>query len=188
MRFGKQRDGATNYTVRDLIRRFENHTLYIGAQSSYMWVGNGEEAEFIVKCLDAKYKANKKKYVDQATKQYRYVVEKETFLRELLERIKARELPDKKKAIKRHYDELEKCEKEIKRTENRIANLEKSIDYNTNYLDNWVPMLERKVKSVYRYEKCFDYDIRGIVILMEGDEQGAYWNVKEYQNNPLILK
>lgn len=59
----------------------------------------------------------------------------------------------------------------------RKTNLKKAIDYETNYLKNWIKYSERSIKEIYD-----SIDEEGTKIcIFEGDEAGKWWTTEEYR-------
>ena len=57
------------------------------------------------------------------------------------------------------------------------TNLKKMIDYETNYLKNWIKYSDREIKDIYD-----SVDEEGTKIcIFEGDEIGKWWTTEEYR-------
>lgn len=86
---------------------------------------------------------------------------------------KEREL---KKRLKTYDDDLAKL---IAKKQTTIDTRTKKIAFLQRQLDNYIPLLERQVKEIYKIS--WEDEKNCVVILVEGNDKGAYWTIAEYQ-------
>lgn len=136
--------------INEVIQEMDNETiLNIGSGSAWFFIGKKEDYEKNIEKISRSYLNNAK--------------EKEKKYRE-----KIREANEALSDNKITFDELTKMVKRIRTYFPRLKLVEK-------YIDEFTPIKNRDVKSVYDKIKKED----GICIVVEGTENGKYWDREE---------
>lgn len=163
---------STNLTIKQVLKRYPDRTLYIGAGAGYLWIGKGSEASFALKCLSKKHLGIKQRTLEKDTD----TLERWERLRPILLDQLGR-LANKKKKSRDKQAEIDKLDA-------NIEYLKKKTDKYKDSIENYVPMIERKVRDIYVRHVWQEEDVLGIAVLIEGDEIGAYWNMQEFNEKP----
>lgn len=138
--------------INEVIQEMDNETiLNIGAESGWFFIGKKEDYE---------------KNIEKISRSYlNYAKEKEKKYREII-----REANEVLADSKLTFDELEKMVKKIRKNFPALKKVEK-------YIDEFTPIKNRDVKSVYDKIKKED----GICIVVEGTENAKYWDREEWE-------
>lgn len=138
--------------INEVIQEMDNETvLNIGSGSGWFFIGKKEDYEKNIEKISRSYLNDAK----EKEKKYR-------------ERI--REANEVLADIKLTFDELEKMVKKIRRYLPGLKKVEK-------YIDEFIPIKDRDVESVYDKIKKED----GICIVVKGTENGKYWDREEWE-------
>lgn len=132
--------------------------MKLGAESGWFFIGKKEDYE---------------KNIEKISRSYlNYAKEKEKKYREII-----REANEVLADSKLTFDELEKMVKKIRINFPALKKVEK-------YIDEFTPIKNRDVKSVYDKIKKED----GICIVVEGTENGEFWDREEWERGNWKIK
>ena len=138
--------------INEVIQEMDNETiLNIGSGSGWFFIGKKEDYEKNIEKISRSYLNNAK----EREKKYR-------------ERI--REANEVLADSKLTFDELEKMVKKIRRNFPALKLVEK-------YINEFIPIKKREVKNIYDKDKKED----GICIVVEGTENGKFWDREEWE-------
>lgn len=65
-------------------------------------------------------------------------------------------------------------------TEKRLVSVGKTTENNKEYLKNYIPLIERKVRDIYKRSPVDDCEICGVAVIVDGKEEGNYWTKGEF--------
>ena len=138
--------------INEVIQEMDNETiLNIGSGSGWFFIGKKEDYEKNIEKISRSYLNNAK----EREKKYRE---------------KIREANEALADSKLTFDELEKVAKKIRRYLPGLKKVEK-------YIDEFIPIKDRDVESVYDKIKKED----GICIVVKGSESGKFWDREEWE-------
>lgn len=80
-------------------------------------------------------------------------------------------------------DKKKEMEEMLEKMKKRKESLKTSIPTFTSRIDNCVPLIERNVVDIY-HSVITD----AVIVLIEGEEVGMYWDKAEYENGGAISK
>lgn len=129
--------------------------LHIGSESGFVFVGTKKQYEQMIDRISDHYH----KFFMEAKNRYTRKIKKYSD--------KLREL-----------EKSEYYEKELRMITESLRTYKRYLKQICNVLNRFKPMRERAAKEVY---KRISKD--GIVILIEGDETGKYWNKQEWEKD-----
>lgn len=149
----KERKGEkVKMKINEVIQEMDNETiLNIGSGSGWFFIGKKEDYEKNIEKISRSYLNNAK----EREKKYRERI------REANEVLADRKLT---------FDELEKMVKKIRRNFPALKLVEK-------YINEFIPIKKREVKNIYDKDKKED----GICIVVEGTENGKFWDREEWE-------
>lgn len=138
--------------INEVIQEMDNETiLNIGSESGWFFIGKKEDYEKNIEKISRSYLNNAK--------------EREKKCRE-----KIREANEVLADSKLTFDELDKMIKKIRRYLPALKLVEK-------YINEFIPIKKREVKNIYDKNKKED----GICIVVEGTENGKFWDREEWE-------
>ena len=138
--------------INEVIQEMDNETvLNVGSATGWFFVGKKEDYE---------------KNIEKISRSYLNAAKE----REKNYREKIREANEVLADSRLTFDELSKMIKKIRRYLPRLKQEEK-------YIDEFIPIKDRDVKSVYDKIKKED----GICIVVEGTENGNFWDREEWE-------
>ena len=138
--------------INEVIQEMDNETiLNIGSESGWFFIGKKEDYEKNIEKISSSYLNNAK----EREKKYRE---------------KIREANEALSDNKITFDELTKMVKRIRTYFPGLKLVEK-------YINDFIPIKKREVKSIYDKDKKED----GICIVVEGTENGNFWDREEWE-------
>lgn len=179
-------------TLREYLRDTEDDFFYVGVQNGYLTIGNKKtvtkDLEILSKEYLQKYKCsieNNKKMHDRYEKLIPVHQEELKKLENNLAKYKEREkleLVDWQREI---------LQDNIKTTQTRIENKKVTIDYQTKELpriENYIQKIEKYLSGYKKFMSRRVVDVsetrfqnpKGVIVLLEGEEYGMYWDYEEY--------
>lgn len=153
--FAGRREKGNTMLLKEFIEKTDDKTLfYIGANSAFMFAGyKPEYEEEITEISD--------RYYDSAQKGLK--ADKNTLKRLLETDIWYNDEP-----VEIYVQKLKNHSERIEQTVNRISE-------RTLYIQNFTDLWEREIKE--KYSRITD---NGIVVIIDGTENGQYWDKEEY--------
>lgn len=149
--------GKVKMKINEVIQEMDNETiLNIGSESGWFFIGRKEDYEKNIEKISRSYLNDAK----EREKKYRKRI---------------REANEVLVDSKLTFDELSKMIKKIRRYLPGLKKVEK-------YIDEFIPIKDRDVESVYDKIKKED----GICIVVKGTENGKYWDREEWEREKEI--
>lgn len=168
--------------LREKIIELGNEVVKIGSGNSFWYLGEINEKTFSKINAQSNYFLNKLKNQQKKVKYHLKNFDKiwENLVKTREKKLRKMYKESKKNFTKKRYEKFLKEQQERKIKDKKVN--EERILKLTNQINNWIPLLERKVRKVYPAETE-----KATIIIVQGKEQGNWWTIKEKETKGKVV-